>query len=262
MAPSMELEAKNVETAIKKACEQLKVTSAELKFDIISYGSSGIFGLGRVKKARIRITLPKEIVDAGTATETTGAEALNETDDIKRTVQNLISDAFDENKVYTYPNEPIELGKTILTRIVDAITIDASINAKEDTDRIIFNVKGGNSAVLIGKHGQTLEAIQALVEKIVNKRNTERIRIEVDVEGYLENRKNNLQRHAMRLADKCRKINKPVTLGYMNAYDRRLVHLALKDNEFVRTQSHGAGFVRKLMIFPKKDTYQRRRRNG
>ena len=260
MAPSMELEAKNVEKAVKKACAQLDISRDELKYDVISYGSSGIFGLGRTKKARIRVTLPKE--KEGSDLESTKDIANNDVDEIKRTVKNLIAGAFDDNPVYTFPDEPVELGKTILTRIVDAITTEASINVKEDPDRIIFNVKGGNSAVLIGKHGQTLEAIQALVEKIVNKRNTQRVRIEVDVEGYLESRKNNLQRQAMRLAAKCRRIKKPVTLGYMNAYDRRIVHLALKDNDHVRTQSHGDGFVRKLMIFPKKNNYHRKRRNG
>lgn len=262
MAPSMELEAKNVETAIKKACEQLNVNRAELKYDIISYGSSGIFGLRRSKKARIRVSLPQQPAPETTVAESSGTGARNDTDDIKRTVRELIAGTFEDISVFTFPDEPIELGKTVLARIVDAITSDASINAKEDTDRIIFNVKGGNSAVLIGKHGQTLEAIQALVEKIVNKRNPERIRIEVDVEGYLENRKNNLQHQALRLADKCRRIKKPVTLGYMNAYDRRIVHLTLKDNNFVRTQSHGAGFIRKLMILPKREHYDRQRRNG
>lgn len=262
MAPIMELEANNVEKAIKKACAQLDISRDELKYDVISYGSSGIFGMGRTKKARIRVTLPTTIEKDLAEEESARNGAGTDDDEIKRTVKNLIASAFDDHPVYTFPEEPVELGKTILTRIVDAITSDASINVKEDPDRIIFNVKGGNSAVLIGKHGQTLEAIQALVEKVVNKRNTQRVRIEVDVEGYLESRKNNLQRHAMRLADKCRRIRKPVSLGYMNAYDRRIVHLALKDNGFVRTQSHGDGFVRKLMIFPKKNNYHRKRRNG
>jgi spoIIIJ-associated protein len=156
----------------------------------------------------------------------------------------------------------VALGKQILTRIVNTITNDADIDVKEDRDRVIFNIRGGNAAVLIGKHGQTLEAIQALVEKIVNKRHEERIRIEVDVEGYLKNRKSNLQRQAARMAEKCRRIRKPVTLGYMNAHDRRIVHLALKDHDDVRTQSHGNGLLRKLMILPKRLQQQRKRQNG
>ena len=114
---------------------------------------------------------------------------------------------------------------------------------------------------MIGKHGQTLEAIQSIVEKIINKRNQHRIRVEVDVEGYLENRRNNLERQAARLAEKCKRIGKPVAVGQMNAHDRRIVHLALKDDKAVRTQSIGEGYLRKLMIFPQKNQATRERRH-
>ncbi len=146
-----------------------------------------------------------------------------------------------------------------MQRIVDAITTDAKISVVEDSDRILLTVIGGNSAVLIGKHGQTLEAIQSIVEKILNKRNQHRIRVEVDIEGYLEGRRANLQRQAARLAEKCKRIGKPVAVGQMNAHDRRLVHLALKDDTEVRTQSIGEGYLRKLMIFPRKNAFSKRK---
>lgn len=75
----------------------------------------------------------------------------------------------------------------------------------------------------------------------------------VDVEGYLEKRKINLQQMASRMAEKAKKIRKPVTIGQMNAHDRRIVHIHLKDEDGVRTQSIGDGYYRKLMIFPKKN---------
>jgi spoIIIJ-associated protein len=106
--------------------------------------------------------------------------------------------------------------------------------------------------MLIGKRGQTLEAIQYLVEKIVNKQNEHRVRVLVDVEGYLKTRKSNLQKLAAKMAEKAQKTQKPVTIGQMNAYDRRTVHLHLKSNSAVRTQSVGEGYYRKLIIFPKK----------
>jgi spoIIIJ-associated protein len=113
-------------------------------------------------------------------------------------------------------------------------------------------VEGGNSAVLIGRHGQTLEAIQSLIEKVVNKNNHHRIRVRVDVGGYLQNRKKRLIRNAERLAQKCRRTKKPVTAGLLNAHDRRVVHLALKDTPSVRTRSTGDGPLRNLMILPSK----------
>jgi spoIIIJ-associated protein len=129
---------------------------------------------------------------------------------------------------------------------------DAEITVQQENKKIKYNVKGGNTAVLIGKKGQTLEAIQYIVEKIVNKKSREKIRIHVDIEGYLENRRINLERLSTRLAEKSKRIGKPVTIGQLNSYDRRVVHLVLKNDSGVRTQSIGDGFYRKLVIFPKK----------
>jgi len=106
--------------------------------------------------------------------------------------------------------------------------------------------------VLIGKRGQTLDAIQYLVEKIVNKHSQKRLRLQVDVEGYLESRKKNLEDLAFRLAQKAQKNRKPMTIGQLKPQERRVVHLALKDYPDVRTQSVGEGFIRKLMIIPQK----------
>jgi spoIIIJ-associated protein len=153
----------------------------------------------------------------------------------------------------------IRVGKEALQRFADYITTDATIETETKEQRIIFKIEGGNSGLLIGKRGQTLEAMQYLVEKIVNKQNQQRVRVLVDVEGYLKTRKENLQQMASRMAEKATKSKKPVTIGQMNAYDRRTVHMFLKSNNAVRTQSVGEGYYRKLIIFPKKR--QRRRSN-
>ena len=116
--------------------------------------------------------------------------------------------------------------------------------------------------MLIGKRGQTLEAIQYLVEKIVNKRIEARVRLQIDVEGYMETRRTNLQRLAERLAEKSKRTGKPVTIGQMNAQDRRVVHLTLKDDNGVRTQSMGDGYYRKLVIFPRKSFSQKKNANN
>ena len=257
MTPTKEIEAKNVKEAVKKACAKLNIPRSDLKYDIVSYGSSGIFGLGRSKKAKIRVTLPQhsapdQSAESKIATDTKG--------DVKSRVQSLIRETFAGDSPETkLSDDPETLGRDVLRRIVDAISNDAEISVEGNANRLSFKVSGGDSAILIGKHGQTLEAMQSLVEKIVNKHNPERIRVQVDVEGYLENRKNNLVRHAERMAKKCKRIRKPVTVGYMNAHDRRIIHLALKEDQAVRTHSMGDGFLRKLMIFPSKSSAQKQR---
>jgi spoIIIJ-associated protein len=74
----------------------------------------------------------------------------------------------------------------------------------------------------------------------------------VDIEGYLDSRRENLENKAMRLAAKAKRLGKPISLGQMNAYDRRIIHLALQDFSDVQTRSRGEGPLRRLVIFPKK----------
>ena len=249
---SFEYEGKNVDKAVKKACEQLHLTQDEIKYEVLSCGSSGIFGFAGAKKARILVHMPEKAEE--TQNETAGAVPA---EDLSAT-EELSSEGEDtpDERIYDFPNNPLGLGRSVLQRIVDSITADAEISAQEESDRIFFKFFGGNAALLIGKKGQTLEAIQSLVEKIVNKHHNNnhnnKIRVQVDVEGYLETRKANLEKLAARLADKSKRIRKPISLGQMSAYDRRIVHMALKGDPGIRTKSRGEGYMRKLVIFPKK----------
>ncbi len=241
MSQSVEFIGKNVDKALEKASSELNVPIEKLRYDVVSYGSSGIFGLVGAKKAKIIVKNP----DVGSDRSDTRAQA-----------RDLVKDAFELDDHEEKPIQDIEpaiaVGKEALKRIVDFITADTTIESESGSQRILFKVGGGNSGLLIGKRGQTLEAIQYLVEKIVNKQTQQRIRVLVDVEGYLKTRKTNLQKLASKMADKAKRTQKPVTIGQMNAYDRRTVHLHLKSNNAVRTQSVGEGYYRKLIVFPKK----------
>jgi len=252
---SFEYEGKNVDKAVKKACEELNLTQDEIKYDILSYGSSGIFGFVGAKKAKISVNLAEKAPEADTVS---AGPAVDNFNNITAPEGHLFkSGESGDRRLYEFPDNPLDLGRTVLQRIVDSITSDAKISAEESSERIFLNVAGGNAAILIGKKGQTLEAMQSLVEKIVNKHNNsnngDKIRIQVDVEGYLETRKINLEKLARRMAVKSKRTSKPISLGQMSAYDRRIVHMALKDDSGVRTKSRGEGYMRKVVIFPKKN---------
>lgn len=257
---SFEYEGKNVDKAVKKACEHLNLTPDEIDYEVISYGSSGIFGLAGAKKARILVKLSQKTDELEAETELSAEDQIyadnSETSNVspERSGSDLQAGS-------ALPDDPLELGRAVLQRIVNAITSDAEILVEEDSERILLKVAGGNAAMLIGKKGQTLEAIQSIIDRVVNKQNDHhrngRIRVQVDVEGYLETRKTNLEKLAMRLAQKSKRIRKPISLGQMSAYDRRIVHLALKDVPGVRTKSRGEGYMRKLVIFPQKNDLQR-----
>jgi spoIIIJ-associated protein len=257
---SLEFEAKNVDKAVKRACDELNIPSDDIDYEILSRGSSGIFGLARTKKARIRVTLPEKTTEI-----LLGNDPVLPDDPVLEaqipTVTPLADDGDCSEPQHTnVPGEnPVDLAQAVLQRIIDAITSDASIAVEKTNGRVLLNVAGGNAGALIGKKGQTLEAIQSLVDKIVNKGNNrnDRVRIQVDIGGYLATRRLNLEKLAMRLADKSKKIRKPISLGQMNGYDRRIVHLALKDDPEVQTKSRGEGYMRKLVIFPKKNSAPR-----
>jgi len=253
MSPSLEFEEKNVEMAVKKACEKLNIPREKLKHDVISYGSTGIFGLVGTKKARIRVTLPEPSRAPEQKESDSEKNSGGSPPPAKDDTDLQIDVAPEKPEILPSDEDPKDIGRDALQRIIDLITTDATIAIEERSNRIFFNVKGGNSGILIGKRGQTLEAIQYVLEKIVNKKRQERIRIQVDVEGYLEKRRISLEGLATRLAEKVKRTGKPATIGQMNSHDRRIVHIALKNDGKVRTQSMGEGVLRKLVIFPKKN---------
>ena len=265
----VEFEGKNIDQALAKASDELNTPVERLEYDVVSYGSSGIFGLVGAKKAKIRVKAAGARNKILTAKEQArdlvkdafqieddeyGNDDIDESDESDDAAD---GEDFEESSAEPQPPSPemeaaIATGKEALQRLVEFITEGAQITVETIGQRIVFKVEGGNSGMLIGKRGQTLEAIQYLVEKIVNKQNEQRVRVLVDIEGYLKTRKSNLQNLAVKMAEKAQKTKKPVTIGQMNAYDRRTVHLHLKNNAAVRTQSVGEGYYRKLIIFPKK----------
>ena len=255
MSPRLEFEGKDVEKASQKACEELKIPKEKLKYDVISYGATGIFGLVGIKKAKILVTLPDLTLDDNSEKDLDHNNKSKEHDtEVERSTEQA---PLDDKAIASIPDEFVTLGKNILQQIIDLITIDAEISFEKKSDQILFYIKGGKVAILIGKQGQTLEAMQYLVEKIVNKHSEQRIRIQIDIEGYLEKRQNNLKSLAGRLAEKAKRSGKPITIGQMNAQDRRIVHLALRDDSGVRTQSVGDGFLKKLIIFPRKKYHRK-----
>lgn len=251
MSPVLEFENKSVEEAVQEASQKLNIPPDKLTHDIISYGSTGIFGLVGSKKAKIRVVVPDDAVS-----EKTDVSA-GKRQEHDGEVTSIVDEAFGKVSATEVSKETIALGKDVLQRIVDFITTDAVISATHEDGKLVYQVSGGNAAVLIGKRGQTLEAMQYLVEKIINKQNEQRLRVEVDVEGYLQAQRDRLEKLALRLGEKVKKTGKPVTAGQFNAHDRRIIHIALKEDREVRTHSVGEGYYRKLKIYPKR----KRRKN-
>lgn len=109
---------------------------------------------------------------------------------------------------------------------------------------------GGDLAILIGRHGRTLEALQLLLSSLVNRQLGFHFPVTVDIEGYRERRRNAVTSQAVRAAARVKKTGREVALSPMNAYERRLVHLALRDDEEVTTVSEGEDPDRRVVVLP------------
>jgi len=257
MTSYIEFEGKNIEHAIKKACGKLKIDKEKIRYKVISYGSTGIFGLAGRKKAKIKVSVPEEKKPEDKKLE---AKKPEEKKPDNKTDNKEDDRAYYDNKESEVKENNVQTGKEVLQKIIDSITEDAKIAIEVKSNKTIYNVVGGNSALLIGKRGKTLEAIQLIVEKVINKKNEKRSRTLVDIEGYVEKRNSYLKSLAKRLADKCKRFGKPMSLGEMNPHDRRIIHITLKNDKEVGTRSKGEGALRKIVIFPKKSFHQKKER--
>ncbi len=154
--------------------------------------------------------------------------------------------------------ETRELAAKVLREILDRMGLDVEVSAFDDGERIILDAHGSESALVIGKKGATLDALQYLVNRSVWKKPGEGSLIVVDAEGYRGRREDSLTDMARRLADKVARSGQPAPVEPMNSHDRRVVHMALADHPDVMTESEGEGMARRVVIFPKRASVEAR----
>ncbi len=239
---SSEIEGKTIDEAIEKACSEFGVPREKLNIEIISDGASGFLGLGS-KKAKIRASLMS--IDM---TIETPPEQSRKAVQKKPPVSSDFTQPAVTEESATLP--PATRAKKILEGILSRMSLDCPVTIAETPDAIILNIKGDGSGLLIGKRGQNLDAIQYIVNKAVSKYTDNRKMIVVDTEGYRKRREESLIALAANLAEKVKKSKKSLTVGHMNAHDRRIIHLALQNDESLTTKSRGEGEFRKIVIMP------------
>jgi spoIIIJ-associated protein len=239
---SSEIEGKTIDEAIEKACSEFGVPREKLNIEIISDGASGFLGLGS-KKAKIRASL----MSIDMTIETPPEQSLKAVQKKPPVSSDFTQPAVTEESAST----PLATrAKKILEGILSRMSLDCPVTISETPDAIILNIKGDGSGLLIGKRGQNLDAIQYIVNKAVTKYTDNRKMIVVDTEGYRKRREESLIALAANLAEKVKKSKKSLTVGHMNAHDRRIIHLALQNDESLTTKSRGEGEFRKIVIMP------------
>ena len=152
-----------------------------------------------------------------------------------------------------YPDDPahLERAEEILARIIAPLAEEARIETSWQDEKIYLEVSGDDSGLLIGRKGQTLDAVQFVVSKMLDKWAGQHIRIMVDTEGYRARRTEALRQTAKELADQVIISGQSAATAPLNPHDRRIIHLSLQDDDRLKTHSHGEGTYKKVVILPR-----------
>ena len=277
MIEKMKITAKTVEEAIKKAADIWKIDAVKNGYTVIQEPSRGIFGIGS-KDAIIEVNKnvpdilfeePKKEEQPAPVKEAVKEEPAKITpapsesaptpqeEETQIIVEDLSAaqaeDTFAQAAadVQTLPEDASaeEVGLAFLGPIFKALQVeDAIVNVSEDAGTIRFDVTGEHVGILIGRHGETLNAIQFLMSLVINGKVENHRGVIFDVENYRERQADKLENLAQRMAEKCRRTHRRVTLSPMNAAERRIIHITVEKIKGVTSYSEGNEPHRRVVI--------------
>lgn len=273
MAETLEKTGKTVEDALKAALEEWGVGEGDVSYEVLAQPTRGIFGFG-AKPARIRVT-KKELP----APEVPEATKVPEAQEIPEPVKEAAPreecgeetpgrESAEESREALSPegerDDSLPLGRVekFLTELFAAMKVEVTLQREKTEEGYVFNLVGSKLGILIGKHGQTLDALQYLANLAANRGLAEeRIRVILDAEEYRVRREETLKRLAMRLADKAVRIREEVKLEPMNRHERKIIHMTLQEHRRVSTYSDGEEPYRCVVIVPKRGHRERNHTN-
>lgn len=280
--------AKTVDEAVKLAIEELNCSKEEAVIEVIEEPKSGIFGLFGAKDAMVRVSCEEDIgqllnevisdnsskVDTEVKKETKSKEVFEKENkkekdkDSNREVsdkelKNKEVEKFEEVSSSEDSTKPIEVDeefkskvREFLNSVVEKMGIESNIETFHDEFGIKFNIVPVNEndiGIVIGKRGETLDAIQYIVNLVANRNSDKYIRISVDCNGYRDKRINSLKSLAKKMANKALKYNKNMRLEPMNPFERRVIHSSLQSFKGIYTVSEGEEPFRRVVIKIKRD---------
>ncbi len=233
---TIEVTAKSVDAAIEKGLQMLGKKMEEVGINVIEKGSM-------LKKAKI------EVVVFETEEERAEFENKKETT-IDKVESEVVLEEEKETREMTEEEQAIfEYTKSFFEGLLNALNVEGKIYAMVANDDLYIKLSGAQLGVLIGHHGDTLEATQSLMNTLIrNKFDKYKKRVFLDIEGYREKRKATLQDLASRMAAKVIKNKRSLKLEPMNSYERRIIHYTLQNVEHIGTHSEGVDPNRCLII--------------
>jgi spoIIIJ-associated protein len=254
---SAEYSARTVADALKRAAEEFGVSSEELDYEIVKDSSHSILGFVRTGEVVIRVHPPVRGPE-GTETQIPEPEA-PEIEEPEEEVPLTVTKVASTSKGNAPDLERISCD--VVATLLDKMGILAAVEVVDRggaTDPItkevaplLLNIVGDDLGMLIGRRGETLRDLQFITRLIVSRKVGAWPNVVLDVEGYKTKRVDTLQALAQRMAEQVRKTKHAIVLEPMPAHERRIIHLALRDDPDVYTESTGEDEERKVQIFPK-----------
>lgn len=243
-------EGPSVAEAIDAALEEMGVQQDAVAYEILQEPGRGLFG-GSGKVARVRVWLR----DASLAQPVSGDDDNDEetADDEDGDVELAASQPHDAPSLSEDELDAVaDAGVATINDILGLLGMKAEIDEYEgDEGEIILDIVGDDFGLLIGRHGRTLDALQVLVSAITNRRIEQRYPVVVDVSGYRHRRRLKLEEIAHKAAERAVRQHRPVQLRPMTSFERRVVHVALREDRRVLTESEGDEPRRLVVVRPR-----------
>ncbi len=246
MTETREFNAATIDEAVEKASATLGLPVKDLSYEVVDPGSEGFLGIG-VRDARIVVEVPGMVpadpeADVGRADAGSDAPGSLE-------LSEVLGDPIEAENV-DVPEELLEEVGNLVTSVIDAMGFESRIDVYDAGSFIAVDVASDNTALFIGQKGETIDALQYLINAAVYRKRPFVKRIILDAEGYRQRRVEAIQGIAHRTARRAIRERRTVELPPMNPSERRIVHLFLKDNPQVTTASEGSGANRRVRISP------------
>ena len=244
---TIQITAKNVQKAIEQGLKELGVSQEEVDIKILDEG--GLFRKAKIELCYEDGNIAKEKSEKKAEDKDKKEESKAEKKEEKSKEKAQKKETTEQEK--TDNKESIEsAGKDFLNKLLEKMRVQAEIDFAKTEDGVLFNASGDKVSALIGRHGETLNAIQELLLNVLKNKGYKEGRVYFDVENYKNRREIALVEMAEKMASKAIKLNKPVRLERMSAYERKIIHTALQNFEGVTTQSEGVEPNRHLVIIP------------
>ena len=254
---NLEIIAPTVEEAVQKGLADLGLPREAVEIDVLDEGGKGLFGLGN-RQARIRLTIISEHDQPVVETNGTVDSQVTETSQVS-SFEGTEELHYDEEEQPPFLGDDfiLDIARDVVSELLEKMKVQAEVTSEylPDADSrnrvpVRVNIQGDDLSYLIGRHAETLNSLQYISSLIINKEIGRSIPLIVDVEGYRVRRENQLRQLARRMAEQAISSGRRQVLEPMPASERRIVHIELRDNDEVTTESIGEEPRRKVTIIP------------